>query len=284
MRKIAMMMIVLMGIGLPSIAQEESKTLYYRLKTSLRLYESDFTGKDSLGLSEELPANSKFTIVNTIDNGYIIRFWQWGGKNMSDSVIVKALAKKDWPQASLEYKLSNFNYKADRDPNKQHVAGHFTTRYFKISEAQMVMFAEKLQSHFEPTYGALVIPIKVRFDPSEFTKDVTFSATGGIKWNVWPAHKLSLTAILGTGISAITVDSTNTGGTVTSSTDRAGITFFGGLVLQWKMLQIGAFTGGDWLMDDNKDKWRHHGKPWLGVGIGISLYTIPSQKGEEGGN
>ena len=253
---------------------QEKGHLQHKLDVGQTLQECDFGGTPT-GAPVSLPAGSKFTIVNSKGEDYIIKFWYWGGTKNLQSNIAKATAAAPIP-GSMEFKLMNYNIKPKLSAAGVVIPNEYENRYFLISKVRLEIYGSELTPLLEPTYGIVVLPIKVRFKPSaEFSKDVTFAGNGGIKFNVVPSADFSISLLVGTGISAVTLDSSNvdvsTG--LKESTERPAIAFYGGLVLQWKALQMGLFTGGDWLANNKVDKWNYHGKPWLGFGIGISIFS-----------
>lgn len=273
--KKSILIITSLFIIIIKLEAQEAIDLFYKIKAPIQLKESDYDGNEA-SLSPTIPVGAKFTIVNTVDGGFVIRFWAWGDYN-SDADIISLVGTSEASDTKTNaYKVVTFNYDL--------TSGQPVTRYFKITDSQLRNFAEKLASKWEPTYGTLILPVKLRFSPSDFTKDLTVSGTGGAKWNFLPSKELSLSFIAGAGISSVTVDSSNTEGNVLEESDRAALTFMGGAVIQWKALQIGVFCGADWLTRKNEDNWDYHGKPWLGFGIGISLFSSELDRTSEGDN
>lgn len=268
--------IILTLIVSTSVFSQKDLSLFYITKTKLSLKECNYYGVvvNNIDSLKEIPQGSKFTIVNKKDDYYIIDFWNWKLTDSPESsfINIDTVTNKN----TNIYKYNNLNIKKEN--------GEIKSRYFLLTKFQFEALVKELKAKLEPTVGALVLPVKFRFTPTDFSKDITFSGTGGIKWNPFPNKDISFSFIVGLGVSAVTLDSTSTNGFVTNSEDRAAITALGGVVLQWQFLQLGVFTGGDWLARKNIDNWADQGKPWFGFGIGVSLYSKDTKSTVEGKN
>lgn len=269
-------MIIILFISTQCIYSQDKLHLFYITDTKIELKECNYnglviSGNDSM---QSIPANSKFTIVNKKDDMYVVDFWTWGISDSLEKLTNEPNLEYDFK--TKEYKYFNINYKVE---NGKHV-----TRYFLINDYQFEKFVSKLKSKIEPTVGTIVLPVKLRINPSDFSKDFTISGTGGVKLNISQKHDLSVSFLVGLGISSVSLDSATTNNSIKDSQDRAAITALGGVVLQWQFLQLGTFVGGDWLARNNIDNWIYQGKPWFGFGIGVSLFSKDVSAKSEGKN
>jgi len=41
---------------------------------------------------------------------------------------------------------------------------------------------------------------------------------------------------------------------------------------------LGAFVGWDFLSNKNENNWIYQGEPWIGIGIGISMFNLSGDK------
>lgn len=119
----------------------------------------------------------------------------------------------------------------------------------------------------------MVLPFKLRPQYGVFSKDLTLSGMGGLKHNIRRNQDASISAVIGVGISSITVDSISTRGEFRSTAEQAAITISTGLVTKWRHLQFGAFIGWDHLSQAERLGWKHQGAPWVGLGIGLAVFT-----------
>lgn len=253
---------------------ENAIDLFYKLKVEKNLQECNIDGETTGFSRKVIPEGSKFTIIEKTENGNIVRFWLWpvnkdaSGNfvNKRNEVVSETILND---VESKEYKYSNFNFNSE--------TGSY--RYFLISDEDLKNFAMKLEPRFSPVIGTVVLPLKLRQN-GDFTKDVSLSGMGGIKWNLAPQSKFSIDGLLGVGIASVSLDSTN----VTDATDRPALSFQAGIVLHWHMLQLGVFVGADRLPKRSVDNWEYNKKPWLGFGIGVSLFTNENSKEKEQDN
>lgn len=139
--------------------------------------------------------------------------------------------------------------------------------------------------------NTLTIPVKYRFKGriKEIEKDVSASISGvlhgGITWG-WTSftHRqgtvnetndwnLTFGPIL--GVSVVTLNSKNTLGEVLEDTEtiNKGLVSTGfGLTFTFNKFAGGVFYGWDYAVGDLSNNWYYNKRPWVGVGIGFSLF------------
>lgn len=291
MKKITLLSIMLL-IAFSGFAQDDETPLYYKLKVLQRFYECEFDGdtikNGDQSVMQSAPGGSKFTIVNTVGDNYVIRFWIWkhdssttnlrsNTRPLAPAVDAPKRDQKEYNQNLNRY-LNNDKYtRLNVNLNEGPIDNY---RFFLISKTTLNLFAEVLVSRLSPTYGSAVLPFKLRdHNGADFTKDLAISGIGGVRWIASSKHDISLSLLVGIGISSVVVDSSNS--KITGSEDRAALTLSYGLVLGWKGLQFGVFSGFDWLSKRNSDAWVYHDKVWFGFGIGASIYADDYNKKKE---
>lgn len=147
----------------------------------------------------------------------------------------------------------------------------------------------------EFTVSSVTIPLKYRFDDElnnvgeEFTTAINlnfllgysygntsfmFRDKVGNKSNTW---KITGGIIL--GASTVKLNNTNTSSAEipieSGNTVDQGLLSFGfGATYSFNKLNFGLFYGWDYSLGDISDKWNYNGLPWLGVGVGYSLFKI----------
>jgi hypothetical protein len=139
--------------------------------------------------------------------------------------------------------------------------------------------------------NTLTIPIKYRFKgrTKVVRKDVTASVSGvlhgGITWG-WTSftHRqgtvnesndwnLTLGPVL--GVSVVNLNKTNTFGNVfvDSETANKGLVSTGlGFTFTFNKFGGGLFYGWDYAIGEFSDNWFYNKRPWLGLGVGFSLF------------
>jgi len=146
----------------------------------------------------------------------------------------------------------------------------------------------------EGVVSSFAIPIKYRFRGKEgLDEDFTASfnvnlflgyAIGktyftqrnkiGVKSNTW---KVTFGGILGT--STIELDSNNTSLDLAPLTSDEsfvkGLASLGfGATFSYNKINLGVFLGQDYAIGENADKWNYNKEPWLGIGLGYSLFKL----------
>ena len=275
--KIALTVILLIMCYSSSFSQNLKR--FYKLNGATIIQECDINGEINSYNKKLAPSGAKFTIIGTkvekTDSQsvefYLINFWSWNDDGYSDTTKKEKLIKS-------HSRAMEFNYKGS-----SRSAASSDQRYFRIPKSSLDQYAEELVAKWTETIGAITLPFKYRPQGGTIKKDLAISGMGGLKRNYYNG-KFSLNILGGIGLSSVNLDSLNTRGNVLESQDRSAVTFSTGLVFQWNKLQIGIFTGWDWLTTPNNDKWSYHGKNWLSLGIGISLFSSESTVKSEGEN
>lgn len=282
----------------------QEKTKYYQLKTNWLINECSNVGNTANYNLKELPKGARFSIVSTVsgevkktlktDSGetetkdvyveyYIIRFSDWtvdkSSKKAIELVFINEKSKYSNLNGSQKQKAvsgvikkSNLsiNEKRSAEFNFDYSEEGLPRRYFRIEKADLSDLANEVVRGLDKMFGTVTYPIKIREDFS-FTKDITLSAMGGIKYNF--NKDLSLGAALGVGITSVTLDSLSTGGAILKNSERAGFSLPIALILEYKKVQFSIATGFDFLPASSRDNWCYHGKPWFAIGIGFSVFS-----------
>lgn len=241
-----------------SISAQTSDTNDYTFIIESAIYECDILGNqlsDSVYIS---PKYSNFTkIAVKGSEKVIISFWKFG--NDKDST-----------------RLNKFNVSTE-DLNEK--------KFFLINQRD---FTDNTKPRYHKklsfTAGTVIIPIKIRFSEFDFSKDITLGTTVGARKRLSSYADNYASILIGFGVSSVSLDSASTEGTIMQPVDRSALTPSLGFVLEFSSVQVGIFTGLDFISDNNQTNWRYQGKPWLSIGFGYSILSRQSsatQKSEK---
>jgi hypothetical protein len=154
------------------------------------------------------------------------------------------------------------------------------TRTFCVDKAIFDRTATRVYDRFswDLAAGILLLPIKLRGGGSrdfDFSKDVTLGTVAGPRWRVHSQRDVFVSALVGAGITAVTLNSENTGGIVTEATDRAAVTITTGVMVEVNRFQLGLMLGWDHISNPNQNNWEYQGHRWLALGLGYTLLSAP---------
>lgn len=138
------------------------------------------------------------------------------------------------------------------------------------------------------TFGAVVLPFKVRpnYDAFTFSTDFGVSVFLGRKYRVnhYRPHFISFGG--GIGLSTIRINQKNTNAKLADNPlDVSAVTITYGTIWELGRVQAALLVGHDWINNSNNVgpaqgyNWIYQGKPWIGVGLGYSIFPAG-----EGGN
>lgn len=221
-----------------------------------------------------IPKDRRFYVVEYLETGdALIQFWcdNYDKPTLFDSIVVWANEENRLLRISNTYliKRSDLNNRTRR----RYSTSFITRSYNRPFSGTSI------------TGGVTVMPFKfrprVKMDNEkggfEFSKDIQLGLTGGIKQRMNHYNPYYLNVLINVGISSVTMDSYNTLGKITNSTDIAALTFAYGVVLDFSKIQLGIFAGTDHVSDRNRNDWIYQGKLWWSVGFGYSIFSVSTK-------
>lgn len=230
-------------------SSQQPLTFHYKLLTEAPIFQCDITGRILSRQIHEAPADAIFTLIaeDPDADSVVIRFWEW---------------EKTSIDKQLEY-----NY---TDASKSDL------RYFLLSKTYFnsprVVPRYTMKASF--TAGTVVIPVKIRSKPFDFSTDVTLGPTAGVRWGISPYTNTNFfSAMLGFGVTHVTLDSLSTQGAIDQTADRPALTLSLGGVLEFSNAQVGFFMGWDRISRNQEEKWIYQGKPWFSIGLGYAIIS-----------
>jgi len=215
-----------------------------------------------VNINEDNYKTFTFSKVKTLaDNkGIVIKFWQF---------------REDSP-LRIKY---NFVY----TNNLQGAARYFIISTTDFETCRKRYSVALFKGGTSVTGGVVLLPIKFRFKTPntitgenggvDFSKDISLGLSIGLKQRISRTKPFFLNILGCAGIGSVGLDSFNTEGKMTSM-DVPAWTLATGFVLDYKIIQFGAFVGWDIVSSKNRNSWIYQGAPWISVGIGYSLFSV----------
>ena len=226
------------------------KNRLYEFLVECPIYKCNIIGKIIDTTLLIAPPKSKFMLVDMKQDQCIIRFTVLNKK--------KSLSNKSF---SLE--------------------DYTTYTYYSITKAQLDFKASTVKkSDIDLVVGTVITPIKLRYNPFDFSKDISIGTTFGVKYTLNQEKQAAVDCLIGVGISSVSVDSFATHGRTIKNVDLLAFTSSIGIVLELGNAQVGVFLGFDFISNENKIKydWIYQGKPWVSFGIGFSMFSFNLKK------
>lgn len=265
-----------------------------RLEISPALKDSINSGEDSVNWSIAIPSVNDsnphrnyskyceakkgyiFQVIGIDSNKVIIRWWDF-----TDSSIARQKAKEE----------------TERGLNKFEMISYKNTRLdYEITLADL---NSKCSPYFGNDnsfiWGAVTMPIKLRFGNKSdryfsFQESLNIGIAAGWSWQKQGVHRKSENILFSLGVSNVTLDSLDFKRNAKNESFKpnvkstAAVTVSGGYVFQFDNFQVGAFIGMDILPYELGRQWLNRGKPWVGVGLGMSLFNRDQAKAGSGKN
>lgn len=164
--------------------------------------------------------------------------------------------------------------------------------YFLIPFIDFDNVCEKPTSNHSFTVGIPTIPAKLRFGNRgegndaryfRFEGNLSLGLSGGYKYSFGEDGKYAINTLVGFTVASVAVDSLTTKGKVNSNTSAASFSPHFGLVFDVQSFQFGLYTGIDFLYGEPNKYWVYRNQPWLGIGIGYSLFKTEPKKNTNDG-
>lgn len=285
----------------------------YVFKVTTEMRQCDLNGsvKTYSNISEVIsPVGGRFTVVNETDSFFVIQFVKW---NLSG--IYKRKSSSIFHFKNQVNKANRFNFikpvNAIETDSKTGLitlksATNTTTLNFtdlptsflfwrkarldaqisdsdnlKFFRVRKINFDKKIISYEEYSNwtgvsGTLFFPFKLRSQTGDFTNDITINGVVGFGRKF--GRNKTLNYVIGVGIAAIKLDSANTKGKISQTSDRAAISISNGLIFQYKQIQIGYIVGWDFLNQNSVDNWIYNKKVWMSLGVGVNVFKAEDSK------
>jgi hypothetical protein len=233
-----------------SSAQTTAIPMLYEFVIECPLRKCDIIGNTLDSTIYVAPPKSKFTLIELKQDICIIRF-----------TLLNASKKINQSNLPIE----DFS----------------TYTYFYITKAQLDFKARAItRSNLDLVVGNVITPVKLRFAPFDFTKDITLGSTFGVKYSFAKKQNAAVDGLLGIGVSSLTIDSTSSRGKTQQPVDLLAFSTSIGLVIEFGNAQVGAFLGFDFISNKNQNEyhWIYRNKPWISFGLGYSIFSFNIKK------
>jgi hypothetical protein len=220
-----------------SSAQNTAIPMLYEFVIECPLRKCDIIGNTLDSTIYVAPPKSKFTLIELKQDICIIRF-----------TLLNASKKIN--QSNLP------------------VEDYSTYTYFYITKAQLDFKARPItRSNLDLVVGNVITPVKLRFAPFDFTKDITLGSTFGVKYSFAKKQNAA-------------VDSTSSQGKTQQPVDLLAFSTSLGIVIEFGNAQVGAFLGFDFISNKNQNEynWIYRNKPWISFGLGYSIFSFNIKK------
>lgn len=136
------------------------------------------------------------------------------------------------------------------------------------------------------TLGMLTIPSKLQLDDTDLRQSTNLGISFGYQRSHRMSDRITYSIVASACLTGIQLNSWNTKGatSVPQGVDFLGVSYSIGWLLQYEKIQFGIHLGADRLNEAaaRQFQWIHQGKLWLGLGIGINIFS-PTKISERNG-
>ncbi|MFD0750014.1 hypothetical protein ACFQZS_07665 [Mucilaginibacter calamicampi] len=241
------------------------------------------------------PSNTKFTVTG-FDTSHNIKitFWRYN-TTVYDTILTepqKITLRKNYAKTNEYYeKLRSKAAVYDFDVKNAYIGKWANYKEFAITPEEFdvsVVPYYGVKNQF--TWGVMTLPIKLRLGDSNkrffsYEEKLNLGFVFGLRHQLEGTVQKSINYIAGVGIANVRTDSLSLKSGITpASTSAAAFSINAGVLYAHGSFQIGAFIGSDYLTGLQSRDWKYQGKPWIGLAVGISLFSNTDTKGGEGTN
>lgn len=172
---------------------------------------------------------------------------------------------------TVQLKALNFDTLSlkDKIAGQRDLSEYYNDKIYSISRADFDRYALKDEKKERLSVGILTLPFKAR--PQEkFSFDTEFNFNSTL--NIALDKKAFWNIQLGAGIGSVGLNKSNS--LLEEPQDIAVLTTLVGIMIEYERVQVGLYTGFDFINNQANYSWDSHGKLWLGFGIGYDLFSI----------
>lgn len=250
MKKIVFILLACFWFSGVSNAQEQNNITgnFYVTNIDIPVVQFDLAeGSPIIDVKLIAKRNTKFTAYKIVGDSLVVKFWDFldsqsvGGQ--SQPLVGRKYISKETNGAYFLMDLEDFNK----------------------------MTAPFFGSKHSVVWGFSTIPIKLRFKNKssdfDFETGFTLGVNAGYEYSFRSRKEQAIAFLMGFGVSTVEVYQTG----VEPSTSGA-FTPSLGVLYAFENFQIGVFTGIDVIGGSEGDAWGYNNKPWLGIGMGFTLF------------
>jgi hypothetical protein len=303
MRKLTFFVLITIFMNARAFAQESKIGQSFVTKTSIPVYPySVETQKPDKSIHFLINDGIKFYVYKVLDSGYVISVWDFSptAADKSDKVqfyqdLTSLKTDNTYPFVGKNdyYKMTKrqVGLEADKPADSSSpFAKYAALGYIDYWANNMLFFmplkdfSENCQSIYASgnsfTWGFLALPIKARFGGNNakftFEENINFGLSFGWKWQQASKTYSAHNALIGVSVGNVKIDlpENKTG-------SSSALSFSSGYMYQYDIFQVGGFIGLDLVGNSQRDQFKYHGKPWLGIAVGVNLFGEKQTSGSK---
>lgn len=224
------------------------------------------------GQTEIARTGTEFRIVDDRNGVYVIRFFRWANSpdnntRFVDSTLTTVGAPIESPPPPTKTRPLFFAIPKEEFARR-------VTRVYATGKSSL-----------EITGGAVVIPVKMRLKPFDFSRDFSLGFAAGPRWRLSRRKEHYFMVPLAFNVTIVGVDSVSTNGKAKEPTDLGALGAAVGGVVDFNGIQMGLFVGKDWISmrDRLNTGWIYHRKTWISAGLGFTIFTRSSNNTAQSG-
>ena len=229
-----------------------------------------------------IPEGVKFTKTHIVTSGntsdYVIAIWQWNEKHEH----IKPDIKKKNKVKNRLYVYNENNHPGDKEQTyflllhgdvaantavSQPTPSRWSFSYLNITSlpAKLRFGSNKILHYPDDN-----VPYQRRFDVGS---GINLGYAFGFQYQAGKSRDVNIKFLCGLSAGSVNIDSSSTDNKCGTAKNTTAVTPYGGLIVEYKTFQIGTFIGGDYALGEIGRNWIYQGKPWIGFGIGISIFS-----------
>lgn len=197
------------------------------------------------------------------------------GFTKKGDAVIRFLDYDEFYFVKGEKRASKYHNLYNRDKAKRQI-------YFVVQPEMIDSAAARVDSKLVKgglTFGVINFPFKWRpQNKGDFSAGFNFGVAVGYQFRHRVSQPWTFSLITGYSLSSITLDSSTTAKNqekLKSTNNFSAFSFSLGGLVEYHKVQAGLFLGWDFLNRINQTEydWTYHGKPWISIGIGLSVFS-----------
>jgi hypothetical protein len=252
--------------------------VYVVFSDQISVYGLNAAGDKDDALKFTAKGGTKFSIVGFDEkNNILVTFWRYP--------VYDSKSKK--PRYASSSAITKTEFKS-YDENLEFIGSWANYKKFAINPKILNSSCkEYFATKKDFTWGVMTLPIKARFGNNEkkffdFEERLNLGFVFGLKKQLKGYSQRSRNYLAGFGITSVRTDSLSMKDiSVYDGKSSLALSLHTGVLYQFEMFQVGLFIGADLVPGMVGRSWVHQGKPWVGLAIGVSLFSKNSVEGAD---
>ncbi len=222
-------------------------------------------------------------VANTLKSGY--KYIILKDDVASNKVQLQLLNFKVYNTYRIKRRNKDKNFLGTYTLDKSIYSILYNDKIFEVKRDDFLVSATKRHHEYPDklNIGILTLPFKFR-PQGDMSFDTDFNLNSTLAVRLFGVGNGHLSIQVGAGIGGVELNEINSKIAGNATIKANALSMLGGLMVQYKKVQAGFYTGTDFINNQTHYQWNYQGKSWLAFGVGYQLFDVGLGSGGKSNN